>query len=186
MRNDPIKPQSSAVRSSRTGSASRHSHKTPLVISAFMILLALVGVAITAANFKNAKAFWVGLMPVYGVLCIFTAYHYGGRTNSSLVVRQVFHWLGIGAAIYLDLAFLHASGEQTSIAAGLSSLLLLALGCYLAGIYVEWPFAVVGIFLAVTMIVLIAAQEYLILLLGIGAGLLAVMFAVHRWSKPNG
>ena len=149
-----------------------------------MILLALAGVALTVANFKNAKAFWIALMPVYGLLCIYTAYYHEGRPNPMMVVRQGLHWAGIGVAIYLDLAFLHGSGEQTSIATGLSSLLLLALGCYLAGVYVEWPFALVGAFLTFSLIVLIAAQEYMVLLVGFGIALLAAMLAIHKWLKP--
>jgi len=185
MRSDPIPLQASPQKTRPAGSVHRHLRKVPLVASALMILLAIAGVAITVANFRNAKAFWIGLMPVYALLCIFTVYYYDGRTNRMMVVRQGLHRLGIGFAIYLDLAFLHGSGEQTSIATGLSSLLLLALGCYLAGVYVEWPFAVVGVFLSFTLVVLIAAQEYMLLLVGVGIVLLAAMLATHKWLKPT-
>jgi len=183
MNTDPIAMQASSPDNTKLHPLHRHFRKVPLIASAVMIFLAIVGVGFTIGNFAIAKSFWIALMPIYGVLCIVTVYYHHEGVNPWMIVRQVLHWLGIGAAIYLDLVFLRGAGEQTSIAAGLSSLLLLALGCYLAGVYVEWLFALVGVFLTFTLIVLIAAQEYMFLLVGIGIGLLAGMLVIHRLLK---
>ena len=43
--------------------------------------------------------------------------------------------------------------------------------------YVEWPFALVGVFLKFSLIVLVAAQEYMMSLVGFGTALSAAMYA---------
>lgn len=184
MSNDPTGKQSSSPVTPNTSGVHEHHAKVPLLASAAMILLALIGVAITMANFGIVRMYWVVLVPVYGMLSIFAAYR-DKRFSRVMVVRQVFHWTGIGVAIYLDLTFLHGAGEQTSMATGLSSLLLLALGCYLAGINMEWPFIVVGVFLTLIFVFLVVAQEYMLLLLAVGAVLLATMLAIHKLMKPH-
>jgi hypothetical protein len=59
----------------------------------------------------------------------------------------------------LDFALLR-SGEQAATGAGLSSLLILALGCLLAGIHLEWLFALVGLLLLAIFIVVSVANQY--------------------------
>jgi hypothetical protein len=103
-------------------------------------------------------------------------------------MRQILHWLSVAAAMALDFAFLHGTGEQTATATGLSSLLILALGCVLAGIHLEWLFALVGLLLAVILIVVSLAQQYLTIAFLV-AGLAALIFAAYwvmRRRVPGG
>ncbi len=66
----------------------------------------------------------------------------------------------------------------------MNALLLLALGCYLAGIHFEWLFCVIGVLLTLTLIVLLKAEQYLWLIFGVGvASLLAISF-LNRLYRP--
>jgi hypothetical protein len=154
----------------------------PMIVAAVMVLLALIGVALTTSDREFASTFWVILVPVYGLLCAGTAWYRSGpgRTFGRIAVaRQVLHWLGIGAAIWLDF-LLRRSGEETGVAAGLNALLVLALGCYLAGVHLEWMFAVVGALLTLTLILVTKADQYLWVMFLVGGVALAVMIGV-RW-----
>jgi hypothetical protein len=154
----------------------------PMIVAAVMLLLALVGVGLTTSDRDIASTYWVILVPVYGLLCVGTAwYHSGpGRTFSRIAVaRQVLHWLGIGVALWLDF-MLRRSGEETGVAAGLTALLILALGCFLAGVHLEWMFAVVGALLTLTLILVTKADQYLWLMFVLGGAALACMVG-FRW-----
>jgi hypothetical protein len=162
--------------------------KGPAGIAAgVMALLALVGTAVTLANASWARTYWLILVPVYGALCVFAAWHRTGELGGT-VLRQILHWLSVAAAMALDFAYLHGTGEQTAAATGLSSLLILALGCVLAGIHLEWLFALVGLLLALILIVVSWAQQYLTVAFLL-AGLAALAFAAWWviWRKaPEG
>jgi hypothetical protein len=157
--------------------------KGPAGIAAgVMALLALVGTAVTLANASWARTYWLVLVPIYGALCVFVAWRRTGEIGNT-VLRQVLHWLSVAAAMALDFAFLHGTGEQTATATGLSSLLILALGCVLAGIHLEWLFAVVGVLLALILVVVSLAKQYLIiafLVAGVAALGLAAYWVMRR------
>jgi hypothetical protein len=151
-------------------------------VAVVMVLLALLGVGLTTTNASLAMTYWVTLVPIYGLLCIGTAWLHSGpgkALNRSVVVHQVLHWLGIGLALGLDF-YVRQSGEETGVAAGLNALLLLALGCYLAGVHLEWMFAVVGVLLTVALVIVTKADEYLWLMFVICGVTLAAMLGL-RW-----
>jgi hypothetical protein len=156
------------------------------IIAGIMALLALVGTAVTLADATWARTYWLVLVPVYGALCVFAAWYRTGQFGGT-VMRQLLHWLSVAGAIALDFAFLHGTGEQTATATGLSSLLILALGCVLAGIHLEWLFALVGLLLALILTVVSLAQQYLTVAFLV-AGLAALLFAAYWviWRKAPG
>jgi hypothetical protein len=154
----------------------------PTIIAAVMLLLALVGVALTTSDRDIASTYWVILVPVFGLLCVGTAWYRSGPGRPFgriAVARQVLHWAGIGVALWLDF-LVRRSGEETGVAAGLNALLILALGCFLAGVHLEWMFAVVGALLTLTLILVTKADQYLWLMFIVIGVTLAAMLGV-RW-----
>ena len=162
------------------------------IVAVVMVLLAMLGVALTTTNRAFASTYWVALVPVYGLLCISTAWLHAGPgrpLDRAAVVRQVLHWLGIGVALGLDF-LVRRSGEETGVAAGLNALLVLALGCYLAGVHLEWMFAVVGVLLTLTLVIVVKADQYLWLIFVAGgitiAAMLVVRWMLHKSSAKSG
>jgi hypothetical protein len=150
----------------------------PGIMAGLMALLALVGTAVTVADASWARTWWLSLVPVYGVLCVFTAWYRTGQFTGT-VIRQILHWLSVAAAIALDFSLLRR-GEQAATGAGLSSLLILALGCLLAGIHLEWLFAVVGLLLLAIFAVVSVAYQYVTLVFLVAAAA-ALIFAAY-WA----
>jgi hypothetical protein len=150
----------------------------PITIAAMfavaMIVLALIGAGATLANVSWAERYWLWLVPIFGVICTLAAWMRTGTLDRT-VIRQVLHWLAVGITIAIDFSFFRRSGEQTSITTSLSSMLLLALGCLLAGIHLEWSFALVGLLLLATAVVIAVAQEYMALVIVLGLLLIAVV-----------
>jgi len=165
--------------------------KFALVVAIVMVLLALLGVGLTTARSSFALTYWVMLVPVYGLACVGTAWRRAAlnkQSGSRLVIQQVFHWVGIAVALGLDF-LIRTSGEETATASGLNALLLLALGCYLAGIHFERLFILVGVLLGVIFVIVIKATEYVWLVFVIGgvvvAALLVVLWLAGRHSRRS-
>jgi hypothetical protein len=159
------------------------TRKLVTMIVVAMSLLAIVGTGITFANVRWAEKYWLVLVPVYGILCIAAAWHRQGFAGW-LLVRQILHWLVIGAAIALDFVYLHRTGDMASAGTGLSALLLLAVGCLLAGIHVEWLFGLVGLLLLGIVIVVSVAQEYMPLIF-VAGGVVMIIALAANWLRKK-
>ena len=163
------------------------SWKLASVIAGIMVLLALLGVALTTTGRSAAPPYWVSLAVVFGVLCVATAWerhrHASGLRREE-VIRQVLHWLGIAVALGLDF-MVRNTGEETGQAAGLNAMLLLALGCFLAGVHLEWHFSIVGVLLGLALIIMAKAEQYVWLIFVVGALAVAALFGM-RWLVRRG
>lgn len=157
---------------------SRAAWKIAGVSVAIMVVLALVGVGLATAEVGVARNYWMALVPVYGVLCTFTAWKHA-RAGEHLVLRQVLHWTVIAAAVALDFG-LRSDGLETQLASGLNSLLLLAVGCFLAGVHLDWLFVLVGALLVLTLVLVAKADQYLWLLLLAAAAAVGVAAGARR------
>jgi Ni/Fe-hydrogenase subunit HybB-like protein len=168
------------------------SWKIASIVAAIMVLLALLGVGPTTTNSAAAPTYWISLVPVYGLLCVSLAWaraqHEPGSRRPA-VIRQLFHWLGIGVAVGLDF-YIRGAGAETGTAAGMNALLLLALGCYLAGIHLEWLFVLVGMLLTLALLVVAKADQYLWLIFVVGgvavAAMLALGWYLGKTRSPSG
>lgn len=163
-----------------------HSWKIASWVASGMVLLALMGVGLSTTSHSAASVYWVALVPVYGLLCLGIAWLRARQeleSHPAEIIRQLLHWLGIGVALALDFA-IHSSGEETGNAAGLNALLLLALGCYLAGVHLERIFIFVGVLLTAALIVVTKAQQYLWLIFVVGLVAVLVMVSV-QWLLPR-
>lgn len=153
----------------------------PGIMAGVMALLALVGTGITIADAAWARTYWLTLVPIYGTLCVVAAWHRTGQFTGT-VTRQILHWLSVAVAIALDFALLR-SGEQAAAGAGLSSLLILALGCLLAGIHLEWLFALVGVLLLAIFVVVGLAHQYVTIAFLVAAAAALIFAAYRAWQR---
>jgi len=152
-------------------------------VAAIMVVLALIGVGLATADVGLARNYWVALVPIYGLLCAFTAWKHS-RSGDGLVLRQLLHWLAIAGAVALDFS-IRGTGVETQLATGLDALLLLALGCLLAGVHLDWLFVPVGLLLALTLVLVAKADQYLWLLLVAAALPLAALLAWRRLRRSR-
>jgi hypothetical protein len=191
MTNPPTNPPNPAPASSPAASLEAEvqqslfpiarSWKIASGVAAVMVVLALLGVGLTTTSNAVAPVYWVSLVPVFGLLCLAIAWsraRHEGRPPHTDVFRQVLHWVGIGVALALDF-LIRGTGEESGTAAGLNALLLLALGCFLAGIHMEWIFTMVGALLTLTLVVVVKAEQYVWLIFVVGGLSVAAMFALQ-------
>src|SRR5262245_46803446 len=119
-----------------------------------MIVLALVGVGLTSSQSSIAFRYWVMIVPLFGLISIAAAWfqEYDG-SRWTMLKQQAMHWAAITVAVGLDF-YVRGIGAETASATGLSSLLLLALGSFLAGIYFDRRFIALGLLLALAVVIM--------------------------------
>jgi hypothetical protein len=174
----PITAQGYAAGGGRPAFPTERSLMIATAVAVIMVVLAMLGVGLTTTSRPLARAYWFWLVPVYGLLCVATAWARSGRgaVGFGPVVRQVVHWLAVAAALWIDF-LVRGAGEETAVAAGYNALLLLALGCFLAGVHLEPLFAVVGLVLTATLLVVVRAEQYLWVVVVIGVAAVAAIVA---------
>jgi hypothetical protein len=172
-----------AAGASRGAFAFAASWKTASTLALIMVVLALLGVALATTNADLARKYWMTLVPIYGLLCTVSAWRrsqQSGANSGKLVLRQILHWLAIGAAVLLDFAVQGAGGD-VKLSSGSNSLLLLALGCVLAGVHLDWSFMLVGLLLGLTFVCVAKAAQYLWLIFVVG--LLVIGVLIFAWRR---
>ena len=78
---------------------------------------------------------------------------------------------------------IRSTGEETATASALNAVMLLALGCYLAGVHLEWSFALVGLLLTLIMYIIAKAEQYQWIIFVSGGLLLVLIIGWHRISR---
>ena len=102
-----------------------------------VLILTLLGVAYTSFTKRPTTGYWEFLVPVTGVVCIWSGWRYAHdkKAQLRLIWTQAAHWLAFFAAMNL-LLLPNVQKMLNADATGLAILLLLALGTFVAGIHI--------------------------------------------------
>ncbi len=135
-----------------------------------VLLLALLGVAYTSIAGKPLYGYWEVLALAVGVACVVIGWRAADDRHARrrIVVRQALHW----AAFLLAMTIIMMPSVNSFLngpATGLALMLLLALGTFVAGIYVSVDIAILGIALALAVpaIAWLKKSALLLILLGL-------------------
>ncbi len=139
-----------------------------------LLLLSLLGVAISDIAPVKSHAYWLVLMVLFGATAILTNVVEGEDDHDGValkkeITQQILHWLGGFVAVLIVYSFYH-TGRLTPEATGLVVLLILALTTYLDGIRLGWRFSFAGLFLGVMALFAAYIEEFMwqILIVAIG------------------
>jgi hypothetical protein len=116
-----------------------------------MLALAIGGVANSQVEDTGGKRSWTFLVLVYACISLVRTWlpaRHSGLPLWPMLRSQVLHWAGTLVAINIVLLY-EVSGISDRGPASDTSLLLLALSCYLAGVHFNWTFLILGMVLAV-------------------------------------
>ena len=106
------------------------------------------------------------------------------KVHGGTIWHQLLHWLGLLLAVYITSIFVR-TGVMASLQAGLMTLTLLALTIFLAGIYTDTSFMLIGITLAIFAASAALLQAYLSALMipVILLAALVIFVILHREKK---
>lgn len=152
-----------------------------------MIILSLVGVAVTDFSPGDGYWYWMIMIIVFGVIAVITGFVEAKKGDRNLVkkilVVQVIHWLGsmltvIGVFLLLNAGRLNAENSALVI------LLILALTTFLDGIRLGWRFSIAGVFLGVTAIIAAYIEQFMWVVLMLAVALIAATLYWGRRGSP--
>ena len=158
-----------------------HPWKARFGVAFVMIILAFLGLVVTDLHRDNAWVYWRLMALVFAILCLGLSFYVRRREglNAISIWHEILHWGGMGASIYL-VSFLVNLGIMGRFEAALMVLTLLALTTFLAGVYTEISFMVIGILLGCFVMGIAYIEEYLygilLPLVVIAAGVLVYLF----------
>lgn len=169
----------------------QHNHPwlARFIVSALMVLLAFTGLIFTDVRSSGAWSFWKFVVPVYAILALGLSWYLRKKESALGLVQiwhEVLHWAGLFGSVYL-LSFYVDQGVLGRFEAALSAIALIALGVFLAGIYIETTFLFIGIIMALFGATVAFIQEYLyaITVPLVLLTLLALVWFVRRKSKKE-
>lgn len=134
-----------------------------LWVGLLLIVLAFIGVVLTDISKDWAWGYWKLIVPVFALVSIVLSWLHPATEKQSRLSRtrnNIFHWLGLILVDILIIQFVEI-GLVSHFVAGLMILSSLALVTYLAGIYNDASFIVIGIFLGLIAEASAFVEEYL-------------------------
>lgn len=134
-----------------------------IIVGAIILICSFVGLVIGDLGKGDSWFYWRWMGPVFALLCLFLSWFLRQRDQSlsfATIWHELLHWVGVLAAVYL-ISFFARIGILGSIEESLVVMIILALGIFLIGIYVEWSLAFVGVILAIFAAGAALAQDYL-------------------------
>ncbi|NJL06985.1 MAG: hypothetical protein HC900_01005 [Methylacidiphilales bacterium] len=152
-----------------------------------VLALSIFGAAYTSFSGTPLRGYWIALGPIIGLVCILSQWRAAGNQKGRLrlIWTQILHWGAVLGAIEL-LSIADVSDMMSADASALSTLTILALGTFTAGIHISsWHVALVGIVLALTVpgIAWLEESALLMLLIAIAVVGLIAPFVIRRLHK---
>lgn len=161
-----------------------------------MVILAWLASLYTTYNLENSHLIWRWLVPIFGIICVFTQWNNVEPTLKGrmlLILHQFLHWGAMTALAFLLIMASTGKYGLTNIfdsqEVGFIINLMLALSTYLAGLYHDWRLCVVAAFILAGEIINIAFASLAPLLLWIGIGTLLLYllwsWLYNRWQESK-
>ena len=140
-----------------------------------ILILTLVGVAYTSINKKPLIYYWEFLAVLTGILCVISGWPHAGKDGRvRLVSTQALHWAAFLGAMNL-LLYTDVQQMLNADATGLATLLLLALGTFVAGVHtLSWQTGVLGVVMALAVPAIAWVEESALIIVLAGAALIVV------------
>jgi hypothetical protein len=145
-----------------------------VLVGLAMVVLSFAGIAASDVSALGSRGYWTLLTVGFAVasLGIYWLNSGHGFRMAPRAARLALLWFGVFLAIQLVYFFI-AAGRFANADTGLVNGLILALGTFAGGVFVNWRLTVVGVALGLATVAAAYMEEYLWVMLGLA--LLAVV-----------
>ena len=129
----------------------QHPWQARLGVGIAMLLFAFIGMVITDIFSGGGFEYWKWIVPVYAILALWLSWYTHRNPEIVRLVslgHEILHWVGLILAVALISWFVHL-GNLSRFNAGLVNLTLLALTVFLAGVYTDKTFLLIGVVLGI-------------------------------------
>jgi hypothetical protein len=171
----------------KTMSQLRTSFHHLLLVAGILTLLSAVGLLLTNYRPATALTYWSIMFAAFALVALWQVMTRSTRTEhvALTIARVAAHWLGPVIALQLLFLQLHR-GQMDADAVGATTLLLLAVTSFLAGIYQDRLFFLVAAVLALGTVVAAEIHAYIWLVVVIGVlAVAAIVWGVALWRRTT-
>lgn len=168
--------------------AAKLNLKRRLGASVVLLVLSFVGIIVTDFIPGWALTYWSIMLPIFALICLWLSwvdYHDKRKFNGITLWHEFLHWAATLVAVYMIAVFVH-SGLVSNITAGLFVLMLLALSTFIAGIYIDTTFMLIGALLGVFALSTVLFIKYLLIIaIPLSVAALAALFYFYWKSRKK-
>jgi hypothetical protein len=128
-----------------------------------MCVLVMLGLFLTNVNHLWARFYWSAMFPIFGIVSLghdLLGPDFQPEKVWTRIFQQVLHWLGPIVAVRIVFLQL-ARGQMDADAVALMTLLILAVTCFMAGVYIERSFYWISAVLALAAVVGTEIEAYI-------------------------
>ncbi|MCF7852833.1 MAG: hypothetical protein K9M07_06300 [Simkaniaceae bacterium] len=167
-----------------------HPWRARLIVGLTMLLLSFVGLIFSDLIRGGAWTYWRVMVPVYAVLSIWLSWYLRRKSHKVTAIKiwhEILHWVALIMGVYLVSLFV-SMGIVGRFEASLQVLIMLALTTFLAGIYHDVIFIIIGVILGFFTAGAAFFTEYLysvMLPITIGAAILMAWVIYHHHKKST-
>jgi hypothetical protein len=169
--------------------ATKDNLKKRLGASVILLVLAFVGIIITDFIPRWSLTYWSIMLPIFALICLWLSWvddHDKRKFEGITLWHEFLHWAATLAAVYITAMFVR-TGLVSNIIAGLFVLMLLALSTFIAGVYIDTTFMLIGVLLGVFALVAAFFIKYLfIITIPLIVIAVIVLFYFYFRSKKKG
>ena len=151
------------------------------LLGLLMIVLAFAGIASSDVSALGTQGYWTLLTVAFAIASLVMDWLHSEHAwrNAMGAIRLVLLWVGVFLAIQLVYVFI-AGGRFANADTGLVNGLVLALGTFACGLYVNWRLVVVGVALGFATLAAAYVEQYLWVLLGVAVLAVVVLLVGAR------
>ncbi len=152
------------------------------IIMILLVLLDIVGIAITDFAPRSSHWYWLAMVVVTGIACITMEWARSRETGlrvAAIIKNEALIWLSVLFAVNTVYFLLHA-GRLDSENTGLIILLILALATFLAGLRLSWRLCLLGVLLWGALIMATYLEEFIWIVLLVVLAATATLYFLGR------
>jgi hypothetical protein len=158
-----------------------------LLVAGMLTLLSAIGLLLTNYRPATALNYWSIMFPAFGLVALWQVLTNPARSQTIVraVAQILAHWLGPLLALRLLFLQLHR-GQMDADAVGATTLLLLGVTCFLAGIYQDRSFFFAAAILAIGTVVATEIEAYIWVIVVVALlALAAVGGGIALWRRAT-
>ncbi|KTD69874.1 transmembrane protein [Legionella santicrucis] len=166
--------------------SSRYPWNARFIVGIIILLLAFIGLILTNMKAASAWRFWQIITVIIALLALGLSFyhrHVKKIPTAVLIWHEILHWLGLMGSVYIISIYVDI-GIISSFIGALGVLALLAQAIFLAGIYIEPTFLLIGIALGLFAISIAWMETHLFLLI-IPILIIAVLAIAYFARRKN-
>ena len=147
-----------------------------LLLVGALCVLVMIGMFLTNVSHLRARFYWSAMFPIFGIASLSHELLGPSRREGPVwkrILRQMLHWLGPIVAVRIIFLQLER-GQMDADAVALVTLVILAVTCFMAGVYIDRSFYWVSAVLALAAVVGTEVEAYFWMLVAIAIVAIAV------------